>query len=114
MTEVAVDIGQAVLEAIAGFKVSVEARLTATEVRLTVLEARLAALERKPEVRALRAELPTRPAKRGYDFAATPTIDEIEALNADVNRMEAENAQLAAKIATLEQLVRELQESSPR
>jgi archaellum component FlaC len=54
------------------------------------------------EVRALKAAF--------NDFALTnPTSGEIEALHADVNRVQAENAELAAKVATLERLVRELQ-----
>ncbi len=53
------------------------------------------------EVRALKAAF--------NDFALTnPTSGEIEALHADVNRVQAENAELAAKVATLERLVREL------
>jgi hypothetical protein len=55
----------------------------------------------KQEVRALKAAF--------NDFALTnPTSGEIEALHADVNRVQAENAELAAKVATLERLVREL------
>jgi cob(I)alamin adenosyltransferase len=54
------------------------------------------------EVRALKAAF--------NDFALTNlTSGEIEALHADVNRVQAENAELAAKVATLERLVRELQ-----
>jgi hypothetical protein len=45
------------------------------------------------------------------DFARTNvTTGEIEALHADVNRVLAENAELAAKVATLERLVKELQD----
>jgi len=45
------------------------------------------------------------------DFALTnPTAGEIEALHSDVNRVQAENAALAVKVATLERLVHELQE----
>ena len=39
-----------------------------------------------------------------------PTTGEIQALHEDVNRVQAENAELARKAATLERLVRELQE----
>ena len=53
------------------------------------------------EVRALRAAF--------NDFALTnPTIGEIEALHTDVNRVQAENAELTARVMTLERLVREL------
>jgi chromosome segregation ATPase len=40
---------------------------------------------------------------------AAPTVGEIEALHTDVNRVQAENTELAGKVATLERLVRELQ-----
>jgi ubiquinone biosynthesis protein UbiJ len=46
-----------------------------------------------------------------HDFALTnPTSGEIEALHTDVNRVQAENAELAARVMTLERLVRELGE----
>jgi hypothetical protein len=55
------------------------------------------------DVRALRAAF--------NDFALTNvTAGEITALHADVNRVQAENAELATKVATLERLVRELQD----
>jgi len=66
-------------------------------------------LQRNPtvtqqEVRALKAAF--------NDFALTnPTAGEIEALHFDVNRVQAENAELAVKVATLERLVRELQDA---
>jgi ubiquinone biosynthesis protein UbiJ len=45
------------------------------------------------------------------DIARTNvTTGEIEALHADVNRVQAENAILAAKVATLERRMNELQE----
>jgi len=56
------------------------------------------------EVRALKAAF--------NDFALiNPTAGEIEALHSDVNRVQAENAELAVKVATLERLVRELQDA---
>jgi uncharacterized protein YlxW (UPF0749 family) len=58
------------------------------------------------EVRALRAAF--------NDFALTnPTSGEIESLHTDVNRVQAENAELAARVMTLERLVRELGERKP-
>jgi uncharacterized coiled-coil DUF342 family protein len=58
------------------------------------------------EVRALRAAF--------NDFALTnPTSGEIDALHTDVNRVQAENAELAARVMTLERLVRELGERKP-
>ena len=45
------------------------------------------------------------------DFALTnTTAGEIQALHDDVNRVQAENADLAVKVATLQRLVGELQE----
>jgi len=45
------------------------------------------------------------------DFARTNvTAGEVEALHSDVNRVQAENAELAAKIATLERMISELAE----
>jgi ubiquinone biosynthesis protein UbiJ len=52
------------------------------------------------DVRALRAAF--------NDFARTNvTAGEIEALHADVNRVQAENAELAVRLATLERLMQE-------
>ena len=52
------------------------------------------------ETRALRAAF--------NDFARTNvTAGEIEALHADVNRVQAENAELAARLATVERLLQE-------
>jgi len=46
------------------------------------------------------------------DFALTsPTTGEIEALHADANRVQAETPSLPAKVATLERLVRGLQDA---
>lgn len=59
------------------------------------------------DVRALRAAF--------NDFALTQTTaGEINALHADVNRVQAENAELAARIATLERLISELQKQMTR
>jgi hypothetical protein len=58
------------------------------------------------EVRALRAAF--------NDFALTnPTSGEIAALHTDVNRVQAENAEPAARVITLERLKRELGEPKP-
>jgi hypothetical protein len=115
------DIGQNVLDAIADFRAAVERRFTAMEERFGSVDERLAVLapmraqlDSRPminrtvtvvqqEVRAVRAAF--------NDFALTnPTVGEIEALHQDVNRVQAENAELAVKVSTLERLVRELQE----
>lgn len=45
------------------------------------------------------------------DFALTnPTSGEIQALHDDVNRVQAENTELATRLMTAERLIRELQE----
>jgi hypothetical protein len=55
------------------------------------------------DVRALRAAF--------NDFARTNVMaGEIEALHAELNRVQAGNAEMAVKVATLERLVRELRE----
>ena len=58
------------------------------------------------ETRALRAAF--------NDFARTNvTAGEIEALHADVNRVQAENAELEARLATVERRIEELQKERP-
>jgi hypothetical protein len=91
-----------------------ERQFTAVDARLAALTSIRAQLDGLPlisravtvvqqDVRALRAAF--------NDFALTnTTAGEIEALHQDVNRVQAENAELAVKVATLERLVRELQE----
>ena len=115
------DIGQTVLDAIADLKTAMERQFAAVEHRFTTVDERLAALAPmraqldglplisrgvtvvQQDVRALRAAF--------NDFALTnTTAGEIEALHQDVNRVQAENAELAVKVATLERLVRELRE----
>ena len=55
------------------------------------------------EVRAIRAAF--------NDFALTnPTKGEIEALHEDVNRVQAENMELATRLATVERLLEELRQ----
>ena len=116
------DIGQTVLDAIADLKTAVERQFAAVERQFTAVDERLATLLApmraqldglplisrgvtvvQQDVRALRAAF--------NDFALTnTTAGEIEALHQDVNRVQAENAELAVKVATLERLVRELRE----
>jgi prefoldin subunit 5 len=58
------------------------------------------------ETRALRAAF--------NDFARTNvTAGEIEALHADVNRVQTENAELQTRLATVERLLEELQRRGP-
>ncbi len=91
---------------------TVKADLTAVRVELAPMRAQLDGLPLinrtvtviQQEVRSLKAAF--------NDFALTnPTTGEIEALHSDVNRVQAENAELAVKVATLERLVRELQDA---
>jgi hypothetical protein len=119
------EFGQALLDAIEDLKTGMERRFTGVDGRLAAVDGRLAAVEAtlvpmraqldglplisravtviQQDVRALKAAF--------NDFALTnPTAGEIQALHYDVNRVQAENAELAVKVATLERLVRELQE----
>jgi hypothetical protein len=105
------DIGQTVLDAIADLKTAVERRFTAVGAALAPMRAQLDGLPLvsravtvvQQDVRALPAAF--------NDFALTnATAGEIEALHQDVNRVHAEKAELAVKVATLERLVRELRE----
>ncbi len=58
------------------------------------------------ETRALRAAF--------NDFARTNvTAGEIEALHADVNRVQAENAELQTRLATIERLLEDVQKRRP-
>ena len=58
------------------------------------------------DMRALRAAF--------NDFARTNvTAGEVEALHADVNRVQTENAQLQARLATVERLLEQLQRERP-
>ena len=126
------DIGQAVLDAIADLKTTmdhrfeaVDGRFDAVDGRFTAIDGRLDAIEEQlapmraqldglplinPAVTVIQQE--ARALKSAFnDFALTnPTTGEIQALHEDVNRVQAENAELARKVATLERLVRELQE----
>ena len=122
------DNGQNVLDAIADFRAAVERRFTTVDERFGSVDGRLAAVEERLAVLGpMRAQLDSLPMiNRGVtvvqqevravraafnDFALTnPTVGEIEALHQDVNRVQAENAELAVKVSTLERLVRELQE----
>jgi hypothetical protein len=114
------DTGQAVLDAIGDLRTAMDRRLATMDERLASLDARLSSLPvqaqfegtpplnrayavTRQEIRALRATF--------NDFTLrAPTAGEIDALHQDVNRVQAENAELARKVATLERLVRELQD----
>src|SRR6266849_1859378 len=113
MTDAVVEIlhsMQADLTTVKSDLTTVKADLTAVRVELAPMRAQLDGLPLinrtvtviQQEVRSLKAAF--------NDFALTnPTTGEIEALHSDVNRVQAENAELAVKVATLERLVRELQ-----
>jgi len=105
------DTGQTLVDAIADLKTAVERRFNAVDAMLAPVRAQLDGLPVinravtvvQQDVRALRAAF--------NDFAFTNTTSgEIEAPHQDVNRVQAENAELAVKVATPERLVRELQE----
>ena len=107
---------------------TVDERLTTVDERLATVDERLATVDERLATLALvRAQLDGLPlinravtvvqqdvrALRAAfnDFALTnTTAGEIEALHQDVNRVQAENAEFGVKLATLERLVRELQE----
>jgi chromosome segregation ATPase len=119
------DIGQALLDAIADLKADMGHRFATVDQRLDGMDRRFDEMEAvlvpmraqldglplinravtviQQEVRSIKAAF--------NDFARTnPTVGEIEALHQDVNRVQAENAELAHKVATLERRVKELQE----
>jgi len=126
------DIAEAMLAAIADLKSTVERRFAAVDDRLAALET--AAGRANAELAQIRGVLaPMRAQLDGLpllnrsittmhqdlrslraafnDFARTNvTAGEVEALHSDVNRVQAENAELAAKIATLERMISELAE----
>jgi hypothetical protein len=129
------DIGQALLDVITDLKTAVDHRFTAVDGQLAAMDGRLATAdgrltavnERLAALVSMRAQLDGLPLinrtvtviqqdVRGLraafnDFALTNTTSgEIDALHQDVNWVQAENAELAVKVATLERLVRELQE----
>ena len=122
------DIEQALLDAITDLRTAMERRFTAVDERLATVDERLATVdERLTTLALMRAQLDGLPlinravtvvqqdvrALRAAfnDFALTnTTAGEIEALHQDVNRVQAENAEFGVKLATLERLVRELQE----
>lgn len=95
----------------------IRAQIAGLETRLAALDAKVAPLRAQldglplisrsltvlqQETRALRAAF--------NDFArSNVTAGEIDALHADVNRVQAENAELQARLATVERLVDELQ-----
>lgn len=68
---------------------------------------RRAVVALQQDTRALRAAF--------NDFALTnPTAGEIQALHDDVNRVQAENADLQLRLATAERLIRELREAQSK
>lgn len=95
---------------IADLEAKVDARIADLEAKVAPLRAQLDGLPLinrsltvlQQETRALRAAF--------NDFARTNvTAGEIEALHADVNRVQAENAELQSRLATIERVLEELQ-----
>jgi chromosome segregation ATPase len=94
------DLVVQILRAIQGEVATLRADIAEVRLEVTSHTRQLNALQQ--DVRMVRSAI--------NDMArAAPTVGEIEALHTDVNRVQAENAELAAKVATLERLVRELQ-----
>ena len=105
-----------------------EADVSVLDAKMSALDAKMSGLDAK--VAPMRAQLDGLPlinrsltllqqetrALRGAfnDFARTNvTAGEIEALHADVNRVQAENAELQTRLATVERLLEELQSQRP-
>ncbi len=103
-------------------------RLDGLDAKLGGLDARLVDLDAK--VAPMRAQLDglplinrsltvlqqeTRALRAAFnDFARTNvTAGEIEALHADVNRVQAENAELQTRLATIERLLEDVQKRRP-
>ena len=89
---------------------SLDAKVSSLDAKVSPMRAQLDGLPLigrgvtilQQETRALRAAF--------NDFARTNvTAGEIEALHADVNRVQAENAELQTRLATVERLLDELQ-----
>ena len=133
------DIGQALLDAIADLKADMDRRFAAVDRRFDAVDKRFDTVDKRFEavdkrfdaldeqLAPMRAKLDglplinravtvlqqeSRSLKAAFnDFAKTnTTTGEIQALHDDVNRVQAENADLAVKVATLQRLVGELQE----
>lgn len=110
MTELTLETLRSELAPIRAQFAGLETRLAALDAKVAPLRAQLDGLPLisrsltvlQQETRALRAAF--------NDFARTNvTAGEIDALHADVNRVQAENAELQARLATVERLVDELQ-----
>ncbi len=103
-------------------------RLDGLDAKLAGLDAKLAGLDAK--VSPMRAQLDglplinrsltvlqqeTRALRAAFnDFARTNvTAGEIEALHTDVNRVQAENAELQTRLATVERLLEDVQKRRP-
>ncbi len=104
------------------------AQIADLDAKLAGLDAKLAGLDAK--VSPMRAQLDglplinrsltvlqqeTRALRAAFnDFARTKvTAGEIEALHADVNRVQAENAELQTRLATIERLLEDVQKRRP-
>jgi len=96
----------------------VEASLVGLDARVSGLDAKVASMRAQLEslpmigraITVLQQE--TRSLRAAFnDFARTNvTAGEIEALHADVNRVQAENFELQTRLATVERILEELQE----
>ena len=118
----------ATASAAASLATQLRAQLAGLEAKVSGLDAKVSGLEAK--VAPMRAQLDGLPlinrsltvlqqetrALRGAfnDFARTNvTAGEIDALHADVNRVQAENVELQTRLATVERRLEELQRRQP-
>ena len=113
MTELSLEALRAELQPIREEQARMRAELASIRTELSPMRAQLDGL---PLIaRALTVlQQETRSLKAAFnDFARTNvTAGEIEALHADVNRVQAENVELATRLATLERLFAERQRES--
>ncbi len=121
MTDLTLETLRAELEPLRDRLDDLDAKLGGLDARLVDLDAKVAPMRAQldglplinrsltvlqQDTRALRAAF--------NDFARTNvTAGEIEALHADVNRVQAENAELQTRLATIERLLEDVQKRRP-
>jgi chromosome segregation ATPase len=128
MTDLTLEILRAELAPLRAQLGDLEANVSGLDAKVSGLDAKVSGLDAK--VAPIRAQLDGLPlisrsltvlqqetgALRAAfnDFARTNvTAGEIEALHADVNRVQAENAEMQTRLATVERLLEELQRERP-
>jgi len=121
MTELTLETLRAELAPLRAQLVDLEAKVSSLDVKVSGLDAKVAPMRAQLDglpliSRALTVLQQETRALRGAfnDFARTSvTAGEIEALHADVNKVQAENAELQIRLATVERVLEELQGRSP-